>query len=103
VTQQEFWHAIEELNERIDQMATQADVDALTTQVQQVAGDLANAQTKLQSEIDQLAANNPSVDLSGLQAAVAPLDSAVQSLGAITPTPPAAPADTPAPPTDVTG
>ncbi len=66
-------------------MASQSDVDALTTQVDQVATDLTAAQTSLQSEIDTLAAANPSLDLSALQSAVTPLDSAVQALGQIKP------------------
>ena len=87
----EFSRALDDLNERITLMATQADVDAITSQVQTVAADLADARTKLQAEIDGLASANPSIDISGLQAAVAPLDSAAQALGSLTPTPPATP------------
>jgi multidrug resistance efflux pump len=68
------------------QMATQADLDALTAQVDQVAVDLAAAQTTLQAEIDSLSSANPSLDLTGLQAAVAPLDDAVKALGELKPT-----------------
>jgi hypothetical protein len=93
VTRTELLSAVHTLNERIDGMATQADVDALTTTVDQVAADLSTAQVKLQSEIDALGTANPRLDLTALNAAVAPLDSAVQALGALTPTPPA-----PAPP-----
>ena len=71
-------------------MATQADVDALTTQVQQVASDLEAARTALQGEIDSLASANPALDLTGLQSAVQPLDAAVKSLGELQPTPPPA-------------
>lgn len=87
-------------------MASQADVDALTqvvsdqgTTIQQVATDAAAAQTTLQTELDNLEAQinaGGTVDLSALQAAVAangtalaPLDGAVQALGALVPTPPA--------------
>lgn len=70
-------------------MATQADVDALTTAIDTVATDVATAQTVLQAEIDALAQANPSLDLSALQTAVAPLDAAVQQLGALKPIPPA--------------
>jgi outer membrane murein-binding lipoprotein Lpp len=80
-------------------MATQADIDALTTQVNsvasgltQVGSDLDAAQTKLQAEIDALAQANPSLNLSALQAAVAPIGDAVtqldqhaQSLGNLVP------------------
>ena len=78
-------------------MSMQADVDALTTAVDKVAVDLATAKTALQAEIDALAAANPAVNLSALQAAVAPLDSAVQALAALKPVPPVPPAP-PVPP-----
>jgi septal ring factor EnvC (AmiA/AmiB activator) len=68
------------------EMTTQADVDALTQQVDTIATDLATSQGKLQAEIDALAAANPSLDLTGLQNAVAPLDAAVVALGGLTPT-----------------
>jgi DNA-directed RNA polymerase specialized sigma54-like protein len=89
VTRREFEEAITQIERKL--MSTQADVDALTAQVTQVATDLQTAQTTLQTEIDNLAAANPALDLSALQAAVAPLDASVQALGAITPTPPPAP------------
>lgn len=75
------------LEERITQMASanQQDIDQLTTQVTQVATDLGNARNSLQAEIDSLAGQG--VNVSALQAAVAPLDSAVQQLGQIQPTP----------------
>lgn len=98
--------AVATLNRRIGLMASQADVDALTqvvsdqgTTIQQVATDAAAAQTTLQTELDNLEAQinaGGTVDLSALQAAVAangtalaPLDGAVQALGALVPTPPA--------------
>lgn len=84
------WRAIHNIEER--QTMTQADIDALTAQVDKVATDLAAAQAKLQTEIDNLAAANPGVDLTALQAAVAPLDAAAVALGGLTPTPPAPPA-----------
>jgi biotin operon repressor len=78
------------LNRRINRMAdaTQADIDNLTSQVQQVATDLDSSRSKLQAEIDSLAAQG--VDVTSLQEAVAPLDSAVQALGDLQPTPPPA-------------
>ena len=107
VTVGQFEAVINELKETI--MGTQADVDALTQVVQQegqtiaqVATDAAAAHAKLQTEFDALEAQVSSgapVNLDGLKAAVqanadaiAPLDGAVQALGAITPTPPAPPA-----------
>lgn len=89
VTQERFERALGEVHERIDGMATQADVDALTVAVGQISTDLATAQTELQAEIDSLSAANPGLDLTALQAAVAPVDEAVQQLGALKPTPPA--------------
>lgn len=83
----QLWKAIRELKEK--QVSTQADVDALTMQVDQVASDLTAASANLQTEIDNLAAANPNLDLDALQAAVAPLDAQVQTLGSLKPTPPA--------------
>lgn len=82
------WQQITQLNERMAEMeasqqATQADIDALTAAVGQVSTDLVSTRDKLQAEIDALA--NAGVDISGLQAAVAPLDDAVKSLGDIKP------------------
>ena len=94
--------AVAILNSRITLMAeaTQQDIDALTTAVQQtnatvdqVKTDLAASQTKLQAEIDALAGQG--VDVAALQAAVdeqaqavAPLDQTVIDLGNLQPTPP---------------
>jgi hypothetical protein len=78
---------VQSLQRRLTKMAdaTQADIDALTAEVNQVATDLGDAQSKLQAEIDALAAQG--VDVTALQAAVQPLDGAVQALGNIGPTP----------------
>jgi deoxyribodipyrimidine photolyase-like uncharacterized protein len=109
ITQGQLQEAIlvtyDRLNERISAMAeaNQADIDQLTadvqgvvTTVQQVAADVATARSTLQAEIDQLAGQG--VDVSNLQAAdqqlkdaVSPLDSAVNDLGNLKPTPPPAP------------
>jgi hypothetical protein len=97
------------LNERLDsfmeasgqaQVTTQADVDALTTQVGQIASDLQSARTSLQTEIYSLAAANPQIDLTGLRNALAPLDAQVTAIGQLQatagtstpPPPPTAPA-----------
>lgn len=69
-------------------MATQADIDQVTQQVNQVATDLQTSTTAIQAEIDQLAQANPQLDLSALQSAVSPLDDKVKALGQIQPTPP---------------
>jgi len=75
-------------------MASQAEVDTLTTEVEKVATDLGTVKTTLQTEIDNLAAANPSIDLSGLKAAVEPLDGVVNALGSLQPL---TPEPTPAP------
>jgi flagellin-like hook-associated protein FlgL len=75
-------HSIER---QLTHMATQEEVTAITTEVEKVATDLGTVQSTLQTEINNLAAANPSVDLSGLQTAVAPLDAAVEALGNLQP------------------
>lgn len=87
VSRREFDSTITRIERQL--MSTQADVDALTAQVSQVATDLQTAQTTIQAEIDALAAANPALDLTGLQDALAPIDEAVVKLGATVPTPPA--------------
>jgi hypothetical protein len=113
ITRDEFRDELAKLNERMNSMATQADVDALTqtvqtqtTQLGQVASDVTAAQTKIQDELNSLEAQinaGGAVNLDGLKTAVdalgtaiTPLDGAVQALGALTPAP-AAPTPTPTP------
>lgn len=93
VTRGEFRRALEDLNERMEQMEAsgQAAIDALTAQSGQVASDLAAARVTLQAELDALAAANPALNLAGLQAAVSALDPSVQALGALKPDAPGAP------------
>lgn len=90
--------------------ATQQDVDNLSASIQGVASDLAQAQsdavkvnTEVQAEIARLQAANPGVDLTALQAAVAPLDgvakaldASVNAIGTIAPLPSAGSAADPA-------
>jgi hypothetical protein len=104
VTHRELYEAMEFLKERIDKMAeiSQADIDALTAQVQQVVSDLEAAKGNLQQELDNLSTANPSVDLTNLRAAVAPLDGAVNALNSLQPTPPAAAPPPPSPPAAAT-
>lgn len=92
VTRDELHEHLRKLNERIDHMATQADVDAITTQVEAVEQHVTDAQTAIQAELDALASANPALDLSALTAAVGKLDPAVQALGTLKPDAPAAPA-----------
>lgn len=77
-------------------MGTQEQVDADTAAVQQVAADLATAQSTLQAELDTLAQEHPQVNLAPLNEAVAKLDPAVRALAALTPQAPAPPAAAPA-------
>lgn len=93
--------------ERIDAVSTseQDQINAITaelgtvqTDLQKLSSDISTAQSTLQAEIDKLASQTPSVDVSGLQAAADALDPAVQSadaavqaLGNLQPTPPAPP------------
>ena len=83
-------------------MASQQDVDAITTAIGQVETDLKSSSAAIQTELDALATANPSVDLTGLRSAVSGLDPAVQAIGALkplTPQPPApGPGPTPGPP-----
>lgn len=96
-------------------MADQAEVDQITkelgdvkTGLATVAGDVSTAQSTLQDEINKLATASPELDLSGLQAgvtdlvsAVAPIDTAVKALGSLAPisatepTPPNTPTSSP--------
>ena len=90
------WRAIQRLERQ--QMSTQADVDAVTTQAGEIASDLATAKVDLHAEIDALSAANPGLDLTALQAAVSPLDQAAKDLAGLKPTPPPPPPAPPAPP-----
>lgn len=63
-------------------MATQAEVDQLTAQVQQVSTDLATAQTQI------TALENP-IDLAQLTAAIGQLPGQVEALTQALPQPPA--------------
>jgi|HubBroStandDraft_5_1064220.scaffolds.fasta_scaffold01601_2 hypothetical protein len=87
----EVWEEIIDL--RKNQVSLQEEINGITTELDQVATDIASVQTTLQTEIDNLAAANPGVDLSGLRTAVQPLDAAVQALGKLEPTPAIPPAE----------
>lgn len=110
VTQAELRSALDEINERINQMSTseQSQIDTITAELTQVSTDVATVQTDLaasstalQAEIDALQSANPELDLTALTAAAAPIDAAVQALdtaakavGGLVPTPPAPDAPT---------
>jgi hypothetical protein len=89
----EVWEAIIDL--RKNQVSLQEEVNSIATELDKVGTDLAGAQETLQAEINNLANQNPGVDLSGLRAAAQPLDAAVQALAKLEPTPAAPPVETP--------
>lgn len=69
-------------------MATQADIDALTTEITNAVNTittdlqtLGSDVTNVQAEITALQQQNPTVDVTALQAAANQLDSTVTSLG----------------------
>jgi hypothetical protein len=66
-------------------MSEQEQVGALETAVTKVAEDLTTATSVLQAELNDLAANNPGVDLTKVTAAVEALDPSVQALAALKP------------------
>lgn len=76
-------------------MATQAEVDAVTAEIGLDVNGLVTSTQAIKDEIAAIQAANPAVDLSGLQAAVASLDSAAGGVAGI-----ATPAPAPAPPAD---
>jgi hypothetical protein len=90
-----LWDAIDEL--RNNQMSLQEEINTVVAELGKVASDIAIVQATLQTEINNLASQNPGVDLSGLRTAVQPLDAAVQALGKLEPAPAPTPAPEPAP------
>lgn len=76
-------------------MATQADIDALTTKLGELKDTLTADDAGIQAEIDALKAANPAVDVSGLQSAVDALSAQVDATSALVPAPAAPPADQP--------
>jgi hypothetical protein len=102
----ELWQAIKRLERKMNEMsdasnAEQEVVTKLTVEVTTIAADVATVQTNLQAQINALAAGNPAVDFSALEAALAPLDGHVKALGELkpeaAPTPEPEPAPTPTP------
>lgn len=94
-TRTELVSAVSALNERITTLeaSEQGQIDAITASLSTVKDDLGTAQVKLQSEIDSIVAGNPP-NLDALTAVAASLDPLVQTIGGLTPTPPATPAPT---------
>ncbi len=69
---------------------TQADLDALAGALNDVSTRLTSADEGLQAEIDALQAANPSLDLSGVQAALANVSAQVDATAAMVPVAPSA-------------
>ena len=100
----ELYRILRSIEHKLDKLeiamaVTQADIDALTTAVTAVKADIDSRLTDIETdttnilaEIAALQGGNPNLDLSGLQAAVATLqtdqatlDTDVQKLGTIAP------------------
>jgi prefoldin subunit 5 len=86
----DVWAAIDALREEIEQlqeehMSTQADVDADTAAIAQAQNDLATSVATIQAELNALAAQNPSLNISALTGAIATLDPAAKAVGALVP------------------
>lgn len=71
----------------MEDMANQADIDALATKLGELKDNLTSADEGIQAEIDALQAANPAVDVSGLQAAVDALSQQVDATTALVPAP----------------
>ena len=84
--------ALRTINERINTMATQADIDALTAQLTDLGVTLGTALAGIQSDLDALVVANPGVDVTALSASVAALSTAVEQATAIDAENPAPPA-----------
>lgn len=88
----EMEHRIITRLERFTIMATQAEIDAVTSGLADLKSKLDADDSAIQQEIASLQAANPSLDLSGLQSAVSDLSASVDATTALVPAP-----DAPAP------
>lgn len=90
-------HLLTNIDRKIDTMAdvTQAELDGIAASINADNSVLASALTAIEAEIAALKAAQPTLNLSALTAAVAPLDALVQQ--AKTDGTPPAPAPTPTP------
>ncbi len=78
--------------------ATQAQVDADTAAIAKIGTDLSASVATIQAELDSLHTGNPGIDLSKLEAALAPLDAQAKAVATLAPqAAPPAPAPTPGP------
>jgi DNA anti-recombination protein RmuC len=99
VTHKQLEEELEPIKDKIKNMATQDDINALTTSIQQVGTDLTNSVATVQNEINNLAQQNPQLDLSGVQNAVSALDEQAKAVSGLVPNEPAPVEPTPDQPT----
>jgi predicted nucleic acid-binding Zn-ribbon protein len=90
VTNRQLLAQLDTINKKLDViMSQQDDLNTDVQAIQQAVTDLGTAATSIEDEITALKNANPSLDLSGLDTAVASMQTAVSSVAAIAP--PAAP------------
>jgi hypothetical protein len=87
------------LTRRLILMATQADIDAITTKLGELKATLVADDSAIQQEIKKLQEQHPALDLTALQDAVDDVSKAVDDTTALVPTEPTEPTPTE---TDVT-
>ena len=83
VTQVQHGLVLARLTERINSMATQADIDALVAQLDTIGGSLTAALAGIQGDLDTLKAANPALDLTSLQDKVTALTALSEQATAI--------------------
>jgi hypothetical protein len=87
-TLDQILNALTTANRKLDViMSQQDDINADVQAVQQAVDDLGTAATSIEDEITALKAANPALDLTGLDAAVGSLKTAVSGVAAIAPPP----------------
>lgn len=88
VTNRQIWQQLLAMDEKLDViMSEQAGIDAAAQEIQADVAKENTALAAIQAEIAALQAGNPALDLSGLNAAVAALDSATAAEQAVVPPP----------------
>ena len=88
VTNRQILQALADLTVKVDILMTeQAGIDAAAQEIQADVTRENTALAAIQAEIATLQAGNPALDLSGLQAAVGPLDQATAAEQAAVPPP----------------
>jgi predicted nucleic acid-binding Zn-ribbon protein len=86
VTNRQLLAQLDTINKKLDVlMSQQDDITADVQAIQQAVDDLGTAATAIEDEITALKAANPALDLTGLDAAVGSLKTAVSGVAAIAP------------------